>query len=144
MAEAADRWVAGQPLAELTKMVTQEDINLYARASGDHNPIHIDPEFARGTPLGGTVAHGMLVLAYVSQMLTRDFGRDWLNAGSLNIRFKAPARPGDTLRIGAKVSKIDAEPGRQIVSCQLQCINQSGEVVLQGEAKVRIKNEDRG
>jgi 3-hydroxybutyryl-CoA dehydratase len=143
MSRAGNRWEVSQPLPELSKSVSQEDINLYARASGDFNPIHIDPEFARRTPLGGTVAHGMLILAYVSQMLTLAFGRDWLNAGSLNVRFKAPARPGDTVRIEGKVAKIEEEADGKLVSCQLSCTNQNGEVVIQGEAKVRLNNEDR-
>ncbi len=51
----------GMNLLELKKIVTQENINLYAEASQDFNPIHIDEDFARKTPLGGTIAHGMLI-----------------------------------------------------------------------------------
>ena len=85
----------GSVLPGITRVVKQENINLYARASRDFNPIHIDEDFARKTPLGGTVAHGMLILAYVSQMMTAAFGQKWLNGGKLNVRFRAPARPGD-------------------------------------------------
>ncbi len=85
----------GQNLPEMKKHIVQEEINLYAKASRDFNPIHIDEEFARKTPLGGTIAHGMLILAYVSQMMTNSFGKEWLTGGRLNVRFKAPARPGE-------------------------------------------------
>ena len=84
----------GRNLPELCKNVTQADIDLYARASRDFNPIHIDEEFAKKTPAGGTIAHGMLILAYVSQMMTDSFGLSWLTGGRFNVRFKMPARPG--------------------------------------------------
>lgn len=56
----------GDSLPSVIKHITQREINLYAEASGDFNPIHIDESFAAQTPLGGTIAHGMLILAYVS------------------------------------------------------------------------------
>ena len=55
--------VEGASLPDSEKAVRQENINLYAKASRDFNPIHLDPEFAKKTELGGIVAHGMLVLA---------------------------------------------------------------------------------
>ncbi|HEY7976329.1 MAG TPA: MaoC family dehydratase N-terminal domain-containing protein, partial [Ktedonobacterales bacterium] len=51
---------AGSPIPDLTKHVTQEQINAYAEVSGDHNPIHLDPATARSVGLEGTIAHGML------------------------------------------------------------------------------------
>lgn len=52
-------------LPSVVKHITQKDINLYAEASGDFNPIHVNEAFAAQTPLGGTIAHGMLILAYM-------------------------------------------------------------------------------
>ena len=127
----------GLPIME--KHVRQEDINLYARASRDFNPIHIDPEFARKTAAGGTIAHGMLVLAYLSQLMTDSFGENWLTGGRLNIRFKAPARPGDILSIKGKIAKIQkSEDKASIIGCEILCSNQNGETVITGEASVRI------
>ena len=57
----------GVSLPAVKKNIRQDSINLYAKASGDFNPIHIDVDYARKTPLGGTVAHGMLILACVYQ-----------------------------------------------------------------------------
>ena len=71
----------GMNLFESAKEIVQRNINLYAEASRDFNPIHIDEDFARKTPLGGTIAHGMLILAYVSQMMSSAFGRAWLAGG---------------------------------------------------------------
>lgn len=132
----------GQSLPEMKKQITQEEINLYAKASKDFNPIHIDEKFARNTPLGGTVAHGMLVLAYVSQMMAKYFGRVWLTGGGLNVRFKAPARPGDVLSIQGKILKIQKEADQISIRCDILCSNQKKEIVISGEAIVRIKNEN--
>ena len=132
----------GQNLPEMKKQIVQKEINLYAKASRDFNPIHIDEEYARKTPLGGTIAHGMLVLAYVSQMMANNFGKEWLTGGSLNIRFKAPARPGDILTIRGTIRKIQNEPDRTVISCDVLCANQKNETVISGEALVRIKNEN--
>ncbi|MFH1651035.1 MAG: MaoC family dehydratase [Chloroflexota bacterium] len=128
----------GTSLPELKRRVAQERINLYARASGDFNPIHLDPDFARKTPLGSTIAHGMLILAYLSEMLTGAFGRDWLGSGSLDIRFKAPARPGDTITAGGKITGIQPEDGSRIITLEVLCRNQQDEPVITGSAKVRV------
>ena len=127
----------GKELPPLTKDITQEDINLYAEASLDFNPIHIDPDFARNTPLGGTIAHGMLVLGYLSHMMTLDFGKDWLNSGYLNLRFKTPARPGDTLTLGGRVRKLERTGRQMAVKCDVFCRNQQGETIISGDATVK-------
>ena len=54
----------------VTRTLTQEMLNAYAEASGDFNPIHTDEAFAKTTPMGGTIAHGMLVLSFISEMMT--------------------------------------------------------------------------
>lgn len=129
----------GNSIPEIIKQVTQADINLYAEASRDFNPIHIDQEFARQTPLGGTIAHGMLVLAYLSQMLTEAFGIGWLNGGKLDVRFKVPARPGDTITASGRVTGVEDMAGETLVNIAVNCLNQKGEVVITGEARVRLK-----
>ncbi len=131
---------AGDDLPEVVKTITQENINLYAQASGDFNPIHIDHDFASKTPLGGTIAHGMLVLAYVSQMMTAAFGKNWLTAGRLNVRLKAPARPGDTITATGKISNIDKSTVEALVNCNIMVTNQNGETVIIGDTRVKVNN----
>ena len=117
----------------LVRHLTQEMIDAYAEASGDHNPIHIDQEFARSTAMGGTIAHGMLVLSFISQMMTAAFGRPWLESGSLDVRFRAPARPGDTITAHARpLPSADADRRRYTV----ECVNQKDEVLISGTAEL--------
>jgi len=131
----------GMFLPELNKHLIQEDINCYARASRDYNPIHIDEEFAKKTPAGGTIAHGMLILAYISQAMTDSFGLFWLTSGTLNVRFKAAARPGDIIKVQGKIAKIINDNEQRIIACDVLCSNQKGEVVITGETTVKIKVE---
>ena len=122
----------GSELPAVVKKITQETIARYADASGDHNPLHIDPEFAAKSQFEGTVAHGMLVLAYISEMLTAAFGDRWLESGRLKIRFRAPARPGDTITATGTVISIDGGS----VSCDIECKNHNGETLISGQAYV--------
>ena len=125
-------------IPQLIKQIRQEKINLYAEASGDFNPIHIDEDFARKTPLGGTIAHGMLILAYVSQMMASAFGQSWLSWGKLSVRFKTPARPDDTVTVSGKVRTTEPIGSETLVTCDVLCQNQDGETIITGEASVRL------
>lgn len=122
----------GVDLTPVVKEITQEKINRYASASGDGNPLHTDPEFAAQAMFGGTIAHGMLIVAYLSEMMTAAFGQTWLSGGRLKVRFKAPARPGDTVTAVGRV--VRAEDGRTV--CAVECRNQRDEVLVSGEAEV--------
>jgi len=128
----------GDSLPSVVKRVTQKDINLYAEASGDFNPIHVDEAFAAQTPLGGTIAHGMLILAYLSEMMTEAFGDRWLDGGKLSVRFKAVARPQDTITAKGKIDSIEQKEGVSLVNCSIECCNQKGETVIAGGAVVEL------
>ena len=127
----------GDNLVSVEREILQPNINLYAEASLDFNPIHIDPAFARETPLGGTIAHGMLVLGYVSHMMTLNFGEMWVTGGKLSVRFKEPARPGDRVTISGTVKKIIRDQGLITVKCDVACRNQSEAIVIAAEAVIK-------
>ena len=101
---------------ELEVTFTAEQIAAYAGASGDHNPIHVDEDFARSVGLPGVIAHGMLQMG----LLARAAGPpDRLRR--LTCRFSGIVRPGDTVTFAA-------EPAGG--SVQLTALNQDGEPVL--------------
>lgn len=129
---SAQKFAAGATIPSVVKQITQDKIARYADASGDHNPLHIDPEFAATSQFGGTIAHGMLLLAHLSEMMTAAFGTRWIEGGRLKIRFRAPARPGDTVTASGTVTNIDGER----VTCEIECRNQAGEVLVSGQAEV--------
>jgi 3-hydroxybutyryl-CoA dehydratase len=132
----------GKTLDPVVKQITQEKINLYAEASGDFNPIHVDESFAVKTPFGGTIAHGMLNLAYVSEMMTSAFGRNWLSGGKLRAKFKESARPGDTLTINGKINSIEQKDGVSYANCSFECRNQKDETVVTGETIAKLSTDE--
>ena len=115
-------------ITPVTKHLTQERINCYADASGDHNPIHVDEAYAKATPLGGTIAHGMLVLASISEMMAAELGEDWLRYGKLRVRFKGPTMSGDTVTPSAQ----ETANGNYVVEVR----NQDGDGVISGTAEI--------
>jgi acyl dehydratase len=118
---------AGQSLPPLTKHVTVEQIQRYAEASGDRNPIHLDETFARSAGLPGVIAHGMLTMAFANQMLT-----DWLGDRSLlkrlQGRFAGMVLPGDDVTSSGTVVSKDPQTRRVVIN--LVVVNQRGEKVL--------------
>ena len=84
----------GEALPSVVRSVKQDKISLYAEAGGDHNPLHLDDEFASGTHFGRIVAHGMLVLAYVSDMMALAFGRGWLEIRAAQRALPSTRVPG--------------------------------------------------
>ena len=124
--------MSGPTVAPVVKRLSQEKIDRYADVSGDHNPIHVDEAFARTTPFGGTIAHGMLVLASISEMMAAAFGEAWLSSGKLKVRLRAPARPGDTITASAKPQ---AAKDGQTLTYTVECRNQDGELLISGTAE---------
>ena len=127
----------GDSLVNVTREVTSKDICQYADASGDFNPIHIDPAFATSTRYGGVIAHGMLSLAYVWEMMTLTFGDDWINGGKLKIRFRGPVFPGDLVSTSGVIKETHRDGG--IMHCGIECKNQRGEYVITGDGWIDTK-----
>ena len=120
--------------AETRKVVTQADINAFADVSTDHNPVHVDPAFAATTPFGGTIAHGMLSVAYISAALgTQLPGKGCIYLGQ-TVRFTAPVRPGDEVRTVITVKEI--LPKRRVV-CTTACYVGDTQVI-DGEATLMV------
>jgi acyl dehydratase len=126
-AQDFDQIHAGQTLPALVKQVTIDQIQRYAQASGDRNPIHLDESFARAAGLPGVIAHGMLTMAFANQMLT-----DWLGDRSLlkrfQGRFSGMVLPGDELTCSGTVASKDEESRRVVINVAVT--NQRGEKVF--------------
>ena len=110
----------GDALLPLAKEIDQERINRWAELSGDFNRLHVDPDYARQTPFKGTIAHGPLSLAFLNELMMASFGEVWAESGRLlDVRFLAPVRPGDMIRIGGTVTGFSEEGGKNFVTCDL-------------------------
>ena len=121
-------------LAVVSREISQQQLIDYSAVSGDDNPLHLDEEFAAGTQFGGIIAHGMLTLAFVSEMMTASLGEAWLANGSMRARFKGAAYPGDRLEAWGQPGK--SEPEAQSYNVGLRS-NTSGEDLITGTATVK-------
>lgn len=125
--------------AVFDRSVTQQRIADYAAASGDHNPLHIDEEFAATTQFGGTIAHGMMVFGYVSDALLQTYGVDWAKTGRMRARFRALARPGDTVSVTLRELARDAGiDGTMVIRCVVECRSGSGERIATCDAGLTL------
>ena len=99
--------------------ITQEQVNTFADATGDHQWIHVDPERAKAGPFGGPIAHGYLTLSLGPMLSPQIFGVSGIsmgvNYGAGTIRFPAPVPVGSKLRLGATLQSVeDIAGGAQV------------------------------
>lgn len=127
------------------RTVTEADIVQFAGLSGDYNQLHTDAEFAKNTPYGQRIAHGLLGLSIASGLAARaGFIEGTAQAFmGLSWKFKKPVLIGDTIHLVAKVSQVRAMSslGGGIVEFAVRVLNQRGETVQQGEWTMLIKGE---
>ena len=133
---AAERWPTGAELPAKSRVVTLEMLREYAAASGDHNPIHTDPQFAATTPFGRPIAHGMLLLAYIVEMLTSSYGKDWITTGHIKVRFRNPAYVDGTVTSWGTVKK--AEAANSTLKLAIGCRDGDGNDLVTGSAEVTL------
>jgi acyl dehydratase len=94
--------------------MTQDQVSAFADLTGDHNFIHVDPERAKSTPFGGTIAHGLLTLALlapVTQRLQVTDASTGVNYGAEKVRFPAPLRVGAQWRGSAEILEVSEVKG---------------------------------
>lgn len=130
----------GERLEPLVWPVTQEKINRYSRyALGrDTANIHTDREKALLAGLPGPVAHGRHPVAIVSEAMMRDFGAAWVRGGQLEMTLTRLIFPGDTLRLEREIAGVSDSADEKLVTVKITFINQDGQPVQTGEARVRV------
>ncbi len=111
----------GAELPTLRRHVSQATIDAYAAASGDFNPIHTDPEYARGGPFGRTIAHGLMTLALVSQMMNAWTDGDFDENGDIDIAFVGPIFSDDEVEVSGVVEEIFQRDGQTAARVKLVC-----------------------
>lgn len=117
--------------ASIAKTVTEADIVLFAGISTDVNPAHLDEEYSKTTMFGGRIAHGMLSAGFISAVLANHLPGPGTIYLSQTLKFKAPVRPGDTVKATVTVKEVFVEKNR--VTLETVC-TVAGKVVIEGEA----------
>jgi acyl dehydratase len=123
--------------------VTQDAIDDFADVTGDHQWIHVDPERAKDTPFGGTIAHGYFTLSLAPKLTSEIFAMDGfafaVNYGLNKVRFPAPLPVGSKVRAQARVVKLEDVPGGAQMTLELTFEREGGEKpVCVAETLVRV------
>jgi acyl dehydratase len=111
--------------------VTQESVNAFAEVTGDDQWIHIDPERAKETPFGGTIAHGYYTLSLAPMFSYRMFNLEGIafgvNYGLNKLRFPAPMPVGERVRMRMKLAQVDEIPGGAQITMELTFEREGGD-----------------
>ena len=125
---------------EFSRTVAESDIIRFAEASGDSNPIHMDQAYAEKTPFKGRIAHGVMALAFISNVLGNILpGRGTIYV-SQEAHFLAPVRIGDT--ITTRVEVLEFFPEKNRVKLKTTCTNQDGKLIVDGAAWVMAPKKE--
>ncbi|MFZ4478835.1 MAG: MaoC family dehydratase [Rhodoferax sp.] len=119
-----------------TEPVSRLALALYCGASGDHNPIHVDIDFARTAGMPDVIAHGMLPMAWLARVLT-----DWVPQTALreySVRFAAMTQIGERISCAGKVIEKFESDGERCVRVEVLSRNAAGQIKLSGEAVVAL------
>jgi 3-hydroxybutyryl-CoA dehydratase len=129
-----DELAIGQS-AETHHVVGAADIEAFAAVSGDLNPVHMDEAYAKGTPFGGRIAHGMLGASYISAVLGNQLPGPGAIYLSQSLRFRRPVRIGDPLVARVTVRALDAAKGH--ATLETLCLV-NGKTAIDGEALIMV------
>ena len=129
----------GDKLSGFNREITQDRVNSYAEASGDHNPIHLNEAYAASTQIGPRIAHGMLSLALVTEMLVIDFPKTWHSGGNIKVRYSAPVMPGEIVKIYGKITDISETNIGLVATCSIGCKKPDGTNAVVGQATVPLE-----
>lgn len=119
--------------ASFAKTITEADIVLFAGVSGDNNAVHINEEYAATTPFAGRIAHGFLTASVISAAVANRLPGPGAIYLEQHLRFKAPVRPGETVRATVTVESIDIQRARAVLGTVCRV---GATVVLEGQATV--------
>ena len=114
--------------------VSRLTLALYCGASGDHNPIHVDSDFARSAGMPDVFAHGMLSMAWLARLLTHWVPQSAIRAYS--VRFAAITQVAETITCSGVITEKFEEGGERRVRLQLTTANAEGQIKLAGDAVV--------
>ena len=114
--------------------LTRSTLALYAGASGDHNPIHIDLDFAKNAGMKDVFAHGMLIMAYLGRAVTNIVPQS--NLKNFNVRFSSITNIGDILTCSGEVNKIDKNNSKKTIVLDLIVSDEFGDIKISGAATI--------
>ncbi|MEL6286680.1 MAG: MaoC family dehydratase [Pseudomonadota bacterium] len=124
---------------ETVHTVTDADIQAFAAVSGDHNPLHLDEDFAKTTLFGQRIAHGALTASYISAILGNDLPGPGAIFTHLTMRFRRPVYVGATVTVRVEVAEKQDKGNRITMKCTCSV---DGKPVISGDAGVVAPSRD--
>ena len=118
--------------AQISKSITETDINDFARVTGDFNPVHLDQTYAEKTTFKGRIAHGLLSVGLLARILGNILPGHGTIYLSQEAKFLAPVRIRDTIMAKVEVIELNLEKNR--AKFRTTCMNQDGKIVVDGIA----------
>jgi 3-hydroxybutyryl-CoA dehydratase len=125
----------------LRKRIDSADVVGFAEVTGDRNPIHLSEHFAAKTPFGTRIAHGLYTASLISALLGTRLPGPGAIYISQTLNFRAPVKIGDTVEVSVTVAELMPEKCRARIACHCSV---DGEVVLDGEAWVKVPSKQNG
>lgn len=113
-----------------------DDLRQFADLSGDHNPIHIDSDYALNTPFKQNICHGILISGLISGLIGCKMPGEGTIYLAQNLQFKHPLFVNENVTASVEISAIRAD--KPIVTLTTQCVKDNGDVVITGEAVVKV------
>jgi acyl dehydratase len=136
MPVSAEELAVGQEIEPVVKHMSLERMSRPLMAG--NNPIHYDGEFAKNSGLSAPIATGVMSSAFLSEMLTKAFGVEWIRGGSMDVKFIRPIYAGDTVTARGRITgKTETSTGVR-VALDIWCDTQRGEPVTVGTASVVV------
>jgi 3-hydroxybutyryl-CoA dehydratase len=132
----ADDMAIGQEIEPIVKQMTLARMSRPLMAGG--NPIHYDPVFARNAGLPEPIATGVMSSAFLSEMLTKAFGIEWMRGGSIDVNFIRPIYAGDTVTGRGRITGRSETSTGVRITMEIWCETQRGERVTVGTASVVV------
>ena len=130
-----DNAFVGDKIPDLViEPITRSTLALYAGASGDHNPIHIDLDFAKEAGMKDVFAHGMLIMAYLGKAVTNIIPQS--NLKNFSVRFSSITNIGDILTCSGEVKKIEKNNSKKTIVLDLIVSDEFGDIKISGVASI--------
>ena len=127
------------------RTITEADVVAFAALTGDFNRAHVDAEFAAAAAFGQRIAHGLLVVAFMSGLNTRTIVNQLLESSQLALlgidtRFLKPTYLGDTIHVDIEVieARLTSKPGRGVLTFRRNAVNHRGEIVVECIARMLV------
>ena len=119
-----------------TEPLSRTTLALYCGASGDHNPIHVDIDFAKKAGYDDVFAHGMLSMAWLGRLLTNWVAQDRIR--EFGVRFTALTKVGEAITCSGTVTEVFTADGERRARIDIQTANAQGQLKLAGDAVVAL------